>query len=393
METLPNTISAHWFVCQCFGVTTEDIAPINRETLRRACVEKSITPSKVSEVGGILREALFSKFRRQGIAPAGVATGVADKAVCALLKIYEELRPRMQLGEASPTDVLWVMSKHVFLPTLHVIFAQAKNGGLGSEYFNKSCWYLPQRDGDRLCRPVAVLLDRWLRAAGFRTAYGVAKPDNASMATRDYKKWKSVQKQVGRWRKSKTAPHVSKLHELVRLFPENVEWLDSAESWSARFSLASATGQALAAADKFFVSKSATPAETLTEKYQALGEEPFLVDDQNFLVNPYRYFAVRLWIMELKDSGEFERIRDAVPKSSSLSFPGEVTDHEIQQAADRATREMNLGNHLWRHLLLVTRQSEVCGNWSAYLERDEILDDFLFEVAAKKLNSPLLSSE
>lgn len=326
---------------------------------------------------------MFSQFRRHGIAPIGAATGVADSIVVTLLRIYDDLGSRFEKEKATPEAALKIFIRDVALPTIHLIISRRQQGGLGSEFRRDSCWYVPQKLDGRIARPVALVLDRWLRAAGFRTAYGVSKPNRLSGTEQQNAKWESERKQVKRWLDGETTPPLKKLHSLVRKFPQNVAWLDTADSWCARFSLAYGLEKACAEIEGIFSAKK------IGEEYRSLGREIIWSDDDGLLTDPSTFFAVRLWVRRLERTGAFAELRSKMPTSASAQFDKDVPDAELERWKRDTAREMNFGNHVARHLSVAAGLPMQVESVAAAIHRSESLRGYLFDFAADELNQLL----
>lgn len=377
---MPTSIAALWFACRCFDIPESSIRPVKRQSLHLACKGGPVSKEKLPEIERKLTDTLFAQFRRAGIAPIGTATGAADSIVVTLLRIYDDLSPRFGKEKATPDAALKIFVRDVALPTIHLILSLRQQGGLGSEFRRDSCWYAPQKLDGRIALPVALVLDRWLRAAGFKTAYGVSKPNRLSGSEQQNAKWESARKQVKRWLDGETTPPLKKLHSLVRKFPQNVAWLDTADLWCARFSLAYGLEKACAEIEKILSAK------TVGEKYCALGREIIWSDDEGLLTNPSTFFAVRLWIRCLERAGALAELRMKMPTSASAQFGEDVTDAEIERWKRDTEREMNFGNHIARHLLVVAGLPLQVESVADAIHRSESLRRFLFEFAADELN-------
>ena len=382
---MPPSIAALWFACRCFDVYESSIRPIKRQSLNLACKGGAVSEEKVQEIERKLTDTLLSQFRRDGIAPIGAATGVADSIVVSLLRIYDDLGPRFKKEKATPEAALKIFIRDVALPTIHLIISLRQQGGLGSEFRRDSCWYVPQKLDGKIARPVALVLDRWLRAAGFRTAYGVSKPNRLSGTEQQNAKWESERKQVKRWLDGDTTPPLKKLHSLVRKFPQKVAWLDTADSWCARFSLAYGLEKACAEIEDILSAKK------IGEEYRSLGREIIWSDDDGLLIDPSTFFAVRLWVQRLEKTGGLAELRLNAPTSASGQFDEDVPDAEIERWKRDTAREMNFGNHIARHLLVAAGLPLQVESVAAAIHRGENLRRYLFDFAADELNQLLKS--
>jgi hypothetical protein len=380
---MPTSIAALWFACRCFDIPESSIRPVKRQSLHLACKGGPVSKEKLQEIERKLTDTLFAQFRRQGIAHSGAATGAADSIVVTLLRIYDDLSPRFGKEKTTPEAALKIFVRDVALPTIHLILSLRQQGGLGSEFRRDSCWYVPQKLDGRIARPVALVLDRWLRAAGFRTAYGVSKPNRLSGSEEQNAKWESARKQVKRWLDGETTPPLKKLHSLVCKFPQNVAWLDTADSWCARFSLAYGLEKACTEIEGIFSAK------TIGEEYRSLGREIIWSDDEGLLTNPSTFFAVRLWIRRLERTGGLAELRMNTPTSASGQFDEDVPDAEIERWKRDTAREMNFGNHIARHLLVAAGLPLQIESVAAAIHRSDSLRGYLFDFAADELNQLL----
>jgi hypothetical protein len=398
MPTLPDDFTALRFACDCLGVTEDDLYPQRRQDLHRAegggpisDKKRRILEDKMEEV--LLRKLRAGKLRRRGVVATDVGVGAAkdiiDELFFVLRRIYRDMSPLIRWQESAASEALWVLAREIFVPTVHLVFAQHQNRGLGTEFRLGSTWYVPQCVGVEFMQPVSIILDRWLRTSGFRTAYGVAKPKASPLSDRSEKAWATQRKQVKSWLDGKTTPALQRLYALVDGFQEKVEWLDTAESWRARFTLAFAVSRALRAADKVFAEMETSPSEQLVERFLDLDREPIWSDVDGLLVQPSTYFAVKLWLRHLEVTGQLAALKEGAPKSFSPSFGTAVADEEIEQARQEAARSMNFGNHIAQHLLAAAGASRNAGDASALLARNQRVRDFLLKFAANELNDQI----
>ncbi len=304
-----------------------------------------------------------------------------------LLRIHEKLGPQICLDGAAPIDALWVLAQEVVLPTAHLIFTLRQAAGLGTEFRRDSTWYVPQEIDGKFMQPVSVLLDRWLRTAGFRTAYGVSKPKGSDLSDDAEMKWATQRRQVKRWLDGKSFPKLENLHALVDSFPEKVDWLDTAESWRARFTLAFLIGRALRESDQFFTGRvKASSSAQLAKGFHAMSQEPIWTDDEGLLVQPSSFFAVRLWLRHLATTGDLDALLEKAPKEVKMNFGPDATDEEIQEAKLSVNRTLNFGNHLAQHLLNAAGASNDVSSPFAVFARNQQVEDFLLKYAAGELN-------
>jgi|GEM_PF-2707040 len=350
MGSLPNQIEALWYVCRLLGVSEKDLGSVNRQTIFRATHDQPISAVKRDTLHRAMESAIFEKLRRHGVAPPGIATAVLDEIVVYCLGQYELLSPHLHAGNDATEHTYWVLLREVWAPTIHQVFRHRSGVGLGNEFRLPGNWYIPQCIDGKFTSPVSKLLDRWLRTTGLRTAYGLTKSAIKFLTEEEAKAWEAEKKKLGRWLTGKNTPTLPDLYAIIKGHSDQAEWLDSADSWRARFFLAHALTKACNDADAALGRKFRKPLDEIGKVLSELEKEPIYQDRGNILSDPQTFFAVRLWIKHLKASGEFASIVEGLPDRLLLSFPPEISEEEIERARQKAEWQINPVNHIAAHL-------------------------------------------
>jgi hypothetical protein len=389
----PNDIAALCFVCHCFDITEAALSPLTRQKLKRAREEKGISQSEVEEVRQLLWTRILERFRRHKIAPASVTNNFTDEVTSSMLTLYERLRGKLDVGDVPEKEVLWVVVEHVVIPTLFTVMVRFQGLGVGTEFHGADCWYLPKASGRGPRMPVPQVLDYWLRAAGFRTAYGVAhKPRKASARSvtideeREFRRWEADKKWVDRCRTGSNLPRLKKLHRLARRFPSSVSWVDDVDSWRARFTLAYALQRTCETADEVFAGIHAAPSAHFAKVFKRLTKTPWWCDDGKQLAAAHTFFATKLLQERLQKSGELDGIMTRVPKHRAASFGLEVADDQIEKWQRETKAAMNPGN--WLLAYLCRDGNEDGGSRDPHASAaDQVLsEDRLFNLGVEELN-------
>lgn len=333
-----------------------------------------------------MEQALFERLRRDGRAPIGQATKILDRVAVYSLKNYKALCQTIKFSPAHAEAAHWILLREIWAPTIYVVFLKHHAYGLGNEFRIPGNWYLPDKIDGGFQLPVSVLLDRWLRTTGLRTAYGVTKSTITRPTEKQANAWAAEKKKLENWLAGRVTPTLSDLNGLVVDYSEEVAWLDSADSWRARFLLVHVFSQACEKAETACAGKFQSPRAEISDVFTQLSAEAVWNDDDGILSDPSNYFAIRLWLKELEASGELKRIRDAMPKRISKSFGVDVTDAEIEARQREDKWAMNLGNHIAVHLERSAGLPEHVDNLQGLLARDEKLRAYLLSFAATKLN-------
>lgn len=385
MRSLPGPLAAVCFAYRCLNLDGDGDDPIHRQTLKRARDGHFKSREKADEIREALKARTFPTLFGKSAPPDPPATNAREIAAFALLKEYETWSPRVRLGEASPIDALWVFCREIALPTLRRILVGYENRGLGTEFRGESCWYNPQTVEGELKRPVAVILDRWLRLTGFRTSYGVSKPKGSSRSEAEDALWETQRKQVKRWLNGETVPALDKLLLLVGKFENRIEWIDTPDSWCARFSMACSAERACEKVDSVFAAKAPSAAWLLAEDYRALCRETAWRDDAGLLTDLSTLIPVRLWLKELKSTGEFAQLQAEMPETlAPPSAPG--ISAETRRINHENRRAKNFSNRLAAHLLKAAGLPTAALGGKERSERQAKLKAFLLEFAENKLN-------
>lgn len=367
--SLPNEIQARWCLCQYFGVGEKDLDGVNRMKLARARAGKNV------QKPGELQLALFNGMRRAALAPVAGPVVVTDELSTQLLFLYERLRPLLKTDGATVADAMWILAEYVFVPTAALIVIQNRRRGLGTEFEGADCWYLPEKNGNLTQSPIQRVLDRWLRVAGFRTAYGVSKK----------MKSEPLRRKVDRWRQGESVPTLQSLWHLIGKYPQEVSWLDNSEAWKARFTLACAVQEALDHADDYFKSDAGSAARLL-EIFRTNIRQEFFEDDGGILVLEDIFWAVRLIESRLRAEGKFDRLFAKMPPANyHKEWPRKVSDQEIERWQRRREFLSKRGNWFIASLVKAARKANRIGTVQS-LDDSYNLKEFVFELGINELN-------
>ena len=271
---------------------------------------------------------------------------------------------------------MWVLAEHVFASTVALMVKQQRRFGLGTEFDGPACWYLPDKNDELTESPIQRVLDRWLRVAGFRTAYGVSK------------EMKSVplRRKADRWRKGDVVPALPSLWHLVGKYAAQISWLDSAEAWKARFTLACAAQNAFDQADDYFKFINENPAEKLAEICRANMKQEFLEDDDGILIQNNIFFSVRLIERRLRAEGKFDDLFAKMPPASlKMTWGPEVSDDAINKWRQRCEWESKRGNWFAHYLRNEAQKAGRIGK-APSLDDSYQLKEFIFNLGVLELN-------
>ena len=364
-NSLPDEVQALFFVCDCFGLGLESFKDrrkdkprlrLSRETLRRARINEHISPKARER----LRWRMFQRLRGRAVFPVvGITSAVADELVTLPLEIYGKLRPQLQANGTDLVRAIWVLAEHFFLPTAYQIVHRRHRWGLGSELRAGNCWYLPEQVKGELHKPIRRVLDRWLRVAGFKTAYGVTKhlvPKKSGNACMDDARWKSWKRSMERWLAGNPVGELKRLHSAVGVFANNVAWLDHPKAWTARITLAFALQNLWDEADKFFACIRSRPALELARAYRRLALHIHYDDDGHLLTDPRLFFAVRLIVTRLDQEGVLGKMKERARQASPPPPGQNASQSEFDAWRASCERERNLGN--WIVAYLQTQATE-----------------------------------
>ncbi len=366
---LPDEVQALFFVCDCFALGEQELSEY-RMKLSRARVDKSISKAARERI----RIQLFHRLRRAIQTPVSHATFVTDELVARLLEVYAKVHPRLR-NRFFSLDAIWVLAEHVLVPTAHLIIRKKHRCGLGTEFLGQNCWYLPERAGTKIRKPVQRVLDCWLRVAGLRTDYRVSKEIGNE----------AVRRKVNRWLEGENQPTLDELYGLVDEFSAKVSWLDEPASWKARFTLACAAQRAWNEVDDTFQSVCRFPSLKLADKFRALASQPILQDDRELLVLADTFFAVSLLQNSLQKKGRLDEIIAPSRKERRASFGPEIPDVEIDLWKLQAESDSKPGNWFLRYV----RDEAIRKGGFTHDDNPmeaEAVRDYIFELGIEELN-------
>jgi len=248
----------------------------------------------------VRKEALYDNIRRnKGQALFSPAGAIAWEIIELLNRLYAQIFQRLKASGVSPVQIHWVLVEEVFAPTILVILSENWRRGLGTEFQGARSWYLPTKTDIGIQKPVSQVLDRWMRAAGFLTAYGLAQPPSRRRHELDSEgenissSCENQKKNAERWL-SGVCPDREEIFKLIDKYSKQVEWLDQPSFWKGRFVLACAMQNVCEAMDKYFSSIHPESSLKLNEILMKIEKDPVMTDEGKFLVEPRTYFASRL---------------------------------------------------------------------------------------------------
>jgi hypothetical protein len=399
---LPGLGEAQGFVCRCFGISEKNLDAtlqrirshtpdadrhFPRKWSRVLPVRADAKKSRRREVIlTIQREALYDRIRREHGKPLISSTGdVTEKIVFSLLRLYEKLFPKLQLGRCSKAEALWVLTEHVFLPTIFIHLIRAHREGLGPEFAGEKCWYFPVREGSKIVKPIPRLLDYWSRASALFTPYRtgfrfVAKAKSESVEL--VNKRDSIKKRFERWRSGEDLPTLDDLHRFVEDAGSEVAWLDNPAAWKARFTLALAAHSIADAMDEIFYETQPHASLIIAEVMSKMATEGIVCDDEMRLADPAVFFAVRLWQLKLMRDGHWQKIISA-SIANLPPFPPFTTVEADEEHRQKIYWQMNRGNHLLEAIKTTAATDGVSR------QHPFALDDYLLELGVSELNRML----
>lgn len=397
---------AQAFVCSCFGISEKDLDA----TLQRI---RSHTPdadrhfprnwSRVLPVRAdakksrrreailtVQREALYDRIRREHGQPLPATTsGVTEKIVFTLLRLYGKLLPNLQLSRCSKAEALWILTEHVFLPTIFIHLINAHRDGLGPEFAGEKCWYFPIREGSKIVKPIPRLLDYWSRTSALFTPYRtgfrfVSRVKNESVELAN--KRDSIKKRFERWRSGDDLPTLDDLHRFLDDAGSDVAWLDDPAAWKARFTLAMATHSIADAIDEMFSEIQPHASLILAGAMGKIATEGIVCDDEKKLADPTVFFAVRLWQLKLKRDGHWQKIISA-STANPPPFPAYTTVEADEAHRRKIHWQINPGNHVLEAIKTTAATDGVSRH------HPFALNDYLFELGVSELNRMLAAEK
>ena len=366
---LPNEVQARWCLCQYFGVGEKDLDGINRMKLSRARAGEKV------ENLDALKNSLLTAMRKAALTPVAGPVFVTQEVPTQLLFLYDKLRPLLKTDGVTVEDSMWLLAEHVLIPTAALIVIQNRRRGLGTEFEGSGCWYLPEQAGNLFQSPIQRVLDRWLRVAGFRTAYGVSKE----------MKSEPLRRKVDRWRKGESVPTLQSLWHLAGKYSKEVSWLDSSEAWKARFTLACAAQKAFAQADDYFAVRGGSAAK-LADIFRTSITHEFFEDDGGILQLKEVFWAVRLVERRLRAEGKFDCIFSKMPPPNyQKTFGPDDSNEEIERWQRKREFLGKRGNWFVEFFKKAARKEGRLGRVQT-LDDSCHLRDFIFELGVKELN-------
>jgi hypothetical protein len=370
-SNIPNDIEALWFVCKCFGIPEIEFGENWRKKMERAATADISTP-EWKAVGWNLENHLFERFRRAGVAPASVTNDFTDEMVVTLLGLYERLRLSLDVRDVSAVDAFEVLIEHVFVPTLFLMVCKYRCQGARTEFHPAEFWYLPRREKNgRLRQPIPRVLDYWLRTAGLHTAYGLDQHLETLKVGAEVKPKGKIKRQVDRWLSGEVMPTLNQLYSFVDQVSGQVEWLDDAAAWKARFNLAYAVQKACKTSEAIL----AEPlGEMLNRGFREMLSEGIICDGPDILNNPHTFFAFRLLQKRLDKEKRLSEIVAPVQKRRQMSFATNVSDKVIEKERHKMWREATPGYWLGKFFAGEAKQAR------------KPVDEYIFDRGIEELN-------
>ena len=255
----------------------------------------------------IAERALYARILGRDDKPTFSRTGhITEQVVFHCLDLYRQIAPRLETKGIPPEVVLWVLIEQVFIPTLFAHLMLKWERGLGHEFLPLDPWYFPMFEREYKS-PIMRVLRSWMRAAGYRTAqdFGKALDDD------------DMRRKVDGWLSGQHVPTIIEAHALVDMFADEVRWLDSANDWKDRVTLAVAMTNLCKRMDAYFRSLVSQPSLELRKLLGAANDDKVPIDEGRQLADPRNFFAVRLLKHRLirEDQWDAEvlgRVRSAV---------------------------------------------------------------------------------
>ncbi|MDD5141699.1 MAG: hypothetical protein PHY43_15730 [Verrucomicrobiales bacterium] len=366
-QNLPDNVQALFFACDCFNLGEKELGS-RRMKLNRARSGKNISTDERERI----RQRLYVSVRTAAQTPIARCTFVTDDIVTSLIETYERLLPHLKTQGVPSADAMWVLAKHVFVPTAYLIVFKKHDLGLGTEFHGDKCWYVPKTEGRRVIKPIQQVLDCWLRVAGFRTAYGVSKKIDSE----------SLRHKIDNWLSGKVTPSKTDLHSLVAKFADEVSWLDDVDAWKARFTLACAAQNMWNKADEYFTP---TQSEKLAQAFRDL-VKTIRFDDEGVLGETRIFFAARLMQRRLQQDKNWEKVFAAASKSMGKTFPVDASDEEIDEHRNQIFWQMNPGNHFLASIKEMAITDGFLSRTKSSTENRMALEKYIFDFGWRELN-------
>lgn len=276
-------------------------------------------------------------FSRTGI--------VAQEVVFHCLDLYKEFIPRLEIKGVPADAALWILIEDVFIPTVFAHLMIKWQRGLGHEFLPLGPWYFPVFERGHKS-PVMRVFRSWMRAAGFRTAQDFGK---------ELKK-DDVRRKVDGWLSGKTVPTSIEAHRLIDRFAAEVSWLDSANDWKDRITLAIAMTNLCKWLDAHLSSGVSTPSLELQPLLVKVNDDSIPVDERSYLAKPEYFFATRLLKHRLVREGRWDsEVMNPVKDAIGIKVaPENATDEELANFRRDLYWKVESGNWL---LALIKRQN------------------------------------
>jgi len=387
---LPGELQALWFACGCFDVGERNLANISRMTLMRAFADEDTAPAATTRMKRVelgLRLSLLNRLRCP-IGPDPYTNTVADHITSSLLSVYGRLLPNLDTHDVDPVEAMWLLARQVFVPTIFVAMIECRGLGIGTEFHGKECWYLPATKNGGITKPVQRVLRHWLSASGFSSAYGLGQHLGERGAKAGKEPREAIRRQIERALDGKSIPQLDDLLRYVDRLSPRIRWLDGANAWKSRLTLAYGLQKACERADGFFKTVCDSPSIRLADDFRDLCDSPGFCDDERILMHPQNYFAVRLYTQRLRRQGKLRTILASVPKGIVMSFPAEMLDAELAKERKAAEHKMNPGNRVLDFIKRRARKASFFET-GASVEDFLRLDDYIFNLGIEELNRGL----
>jgi hypothetical protein len=191
-------------------------------------------------------------------------------------------------------------------------------------------------------------------------------------------------------RYGKSVQSVQSLHDLVGAFANNVSWLDDADNWRARFTLAFGMQNMCEAMDHSSGTVCGDSSLLLADKLRQISTERLMCDDEKLLA-AHSFFAARLLQRRLQKDGELDKVVASSREPIKRSFPPTASDEVLATFQRKLNWEKNPGNWLLEFIKerAVSDGHLKCADFSAV--NFIALESYIFEIGVAELNRLLAS--
>ena len=360
---LPSHFTILRLVCRVFEVETPEMERMLQLVRSREQKPDMHFPKKLNRVmlGDVERgeskwslgvttiaeRALYSRILRlDEEKPTFSRTGiVAQEVVFHCLDLCKEFIPKLETKGVPADADLWILIEDVFIPTVFAHLMLKWQRGLGHEFLPIGPWYLPVFESGQYNSPVMRVLRSWMRAAGFRY------PEDIGKALGD----DDMRRKVNGWLNGEHVPTSVEAHWLIEEFAKEVSWLDSANDWKDRITLAIAMTNLCKWLDVHLQSVVPQPSLKLQSLLVKVNDDRIPVDERRYLAEPENFFAARLLKHRLVREDRWDtEITDPVNAAIGMKVPENPTDEELANFRRDLYWRVESGNWL---LALIEKQN------------------------------------